>query len=158
MGTGWRRHSNIAVAARRARCARNGFCFYEGILSTIGRAEVQTRCNTEEERSPQQVNGSTEIKKLSLTNTPRISAWADSYDEDDDGDECGMTLLKSTTLVGSPGESKCVSEECGMTQLKSTTSIESTTSKSPLDPEAAVFSPISSAPCFGSEDGLPSSC
>lgn len=124
-----------------ARCAKNGYCFYEGQqpLSTNGRVEVQSSCGTKENMSPKQANGTTEVKKLKLTGCRRISAWADAFDEEDVGDEFGMTQLKSATLLRTLGDSMCVS---GLLVPAAESAVEVPDKKTSMNPDATVFAPF----------------
>lgn len=110
MGTGWRERPWSAVVARRARCSKFGFCYYNGAVACEvaagnvdnvsdsrtecthnisdcsspgdGRLLVQAASNVCNENVSKAEVMSDE-RKLKLSGIPRLSLWADADDDDE---------------------------------------------------------------------------
>jgi len=163
VGSGWRRRSWSAIVARRARCARNGFPFFNGAAGS----ETQQGNWSEMVISLEHVNGASSLagcrvsggkvnenkaegtsgEWLQLTRIPWLSSWADA----DNGDwpplvdiDKPAAKVEVTSVQECKKRMSCVGG--GASTLVDNGAVELPLSEvliksSPLNPEATVFVP-----------------
>jgi len=178
MGSGWRKKSWAAVVARRSRCSKSGYNFFEGNCTSPLGGETNTndanpaQCEKNPGMKSSKLGCIDGNRSCGLSNKVfRKGCWADlEYEEEpealyqlspepdlEDGpssiapkdlDPLVEPGIKNSTDLDPDGDSKCVS---GLLVAAAVSCADEPPKQSPLTPNATVFVPIDATTGTSSE-------